>query len=388
MDPLIASCQQLARVPTAVPLGPNTLMEPDDPLLLHYVQAVLRPEFENRGVERFIDASHNQFIAEFGNGDGPAILVMAYTVSQHNNLMGDPWSGAISIPYSRGVTEPCLFGQGVSQNKVHQAAVLDLAQWLDGRSFDGTLWLGINNEGRSSHQCTNSILDALPRRPDFALLLFPTGFDISVGNRGRVDIIVDIEGKACHSSTPEEGASAIDGAALAMERIRALNNRLRRDSAGSPSAREHAVVYQATYYPVAPHTLPGSARLVVDRRIISGSDPDATVNELAEELSGLNPFTVSVRRGVTMLPAVLEDTPAEILSLERAVRRIVKQEVVRFNYPGTFDAGGPMAHGIPTVMFGAEGEGDLLGDDFVKLSSIRKEALALREFITDAFSLD
>jgi acetylornithine deacetylase/succinyl-diaminopimelate desuccinylase-like protein len=35
------------------------------------------------------------------------------------------------------------------------------------------------------------------------IILVRTGFDISLGNRGRVDVNVVVRGKATHSSAPE-----------------------------------------------------------------------------------------------------------------------------------------------------------------------------------------
>ncbi len=41
---LIDVLTELAKVPTEVPLGNETFVEPDDPKLVHYVQEVLRPK--------------------------------------------------------------------------------------------------------------------------------------------------------------------------------------------------------------------------------------------------------------------------------------------------------------------------------------------------------
>jgi hypothetical protein len=49
---------------------------------------------------------------------------------------------------------------------------------------------------------------------------------------------------------------------------------------------------------------------------------------------------------------------------------------------GTFDAGAPLAHGIPTVMFGAGGDGDWpLGTDAVAIADVVDEARILRRLI-------
>lgn len=387
-DYVVAILSELARAPTAVPLGPQTLMEPDDPKLVRYVQHVLRPELLALGVERLREVPRNQLLAEFGDGEGPGVLVTAYTPTQHNNLMADPWSGRIRVPQEYGVEEPCLFGQGVSQNKVHQACLLDLARRLvaAGDPVRGRLWLAINNEGRSTHDCTYAILEALPARPDFVLQLFPTGFRIAVGNRGRVDIDVEIEGRAAHSSQPALGLSAIDGAVAVANRVAQINDRLHAETGGSELGPEQAVIYLLDFEPEAPHTLPGRARLVIDRRILPETDIAAAVAEVRDALASIEPWRIRVEQGVTMLPCRLATEPAPLRALEQAIERVLERPAERYFYPGTFDAGGPSARGIPAVMFGAAGEGDLLGDDYVRLSAVRAESEILREFVRAAFA--
>ena len=67
-DYLVATLSRLARVPTDVPLGYETLMDPDDPKLVQYVQHVIRPELLRLGVHDLIDAGNN-LIARLGSGE-------------------------------------------------------------------------------------------------------------------------------------------------------------------------------------------------------------------------------------------------------------------------------------------------------------------------------
>src|SRR5215203_3886904 len=46
---LVETLSRLAQVPTNVPLGFDTLMEPDDPKLVHYAQHVMRPDLVRLG---------------------------------------------------------------------------------------------------------------------------------------------------------------------------------------------------------------------------------------------------------------------------------------------------------------------------------------------------
>ena len=154
---------KLMAAPTDVPLGSATLMEPDHPKLVHYVQEVLRPELYAVGAHDLIDAGRNNLIARIGRGtSGHSLLLLVYTVTQHHNLMENPYPGWIGNGRDHGYDVPCAFGQGVSQNKLHQAVILTVLKLLrdSGTDLAGRLYLGINNEGRSSHLCSELILGA------------------------------------------------------------------------------------------------------------------------------------------------------------------------------------------------------------------------------------
>ncbi|MEM3005287.1 MAG: hypothetical protein QXJ79_01070, partial [Candidatus Bathyarchaeia archaeon] len=151
-----------------MPLGPQTLMEPDHPKLVYYVQNVIRNELKNIGVYDVIDMPKNQIVIKMGSGEiDSSLLIITYTPVQHHNWMKDPFSGKIAIPLEYGIREPCAFGQGAEQNKAHFAAMLTLLKaFVDGGiKLRGTLYWGVNNEGRSSHECSFSMIPRLEPKP-------------------------------------------------------------------------------------------------------------------------------------------------------------------------------------------------------------------------------
>ena len=382
---LIDSLVELARVPTDVPLGPQTFIEPDDPKLVHYVQNCLRPKLDALGPHHIADVPDNQLLVRYGDGTSQAsFLVMVYTPTQHHNLMEDPFSGKIANAAEWGYDEPCVFGQGVTQNKAHHAVILAVLKLLveENVRLPGTLYFAVNNEGRSSHWCSDQILQALCSKPDFCLLLVGTGMRISLGNRGRLDVDVEIKGKAVHSSAPSHGLSAIDGANEFLNRLKTLQLPGSHPILGV----RHAIAYQITYEPLAPHTLPEVARIKVDLRLLPGDDLDQAVSEVRGAIGDLSPYQVTVNRGPHMLPALVDPQNPGVQALTEAHRRVYSQDPETYYGQGTFDAGGPCAAGVPTVMYGLGGGASMLGDDFAPVQQVVDEARVLVHTIMSLLS--
>ncbi len=379
---LVDTLCRLARVPTDVPLGYETFIEPDDPKLVHYVQNVIRPELMRLGIYDLVDAPRNNLIARLGSGrSGNSMLIMNYTPSQHHNLMDDPFSGKVGSARIFGYDEPAIFGQGVSQNKAHQATMLAVLKLLreSGTELRGRLYWAINNEGRSSHACSDAIIDALDDTPGFGIIQIGTGLKLSLGNRGRVDVLVHVRGQATHSSEPRLGLSAIDGANEVINRLKDLGWADRHPILGG----RHAVVYKVRYEPLAPHTLPSDAYLSIDRRLLPGDNPRAAADEIRDVIGELSPYQVTVQPDVYMLPALVDPHHAGVRQMLSSHTTVLGEPPELIYGQGTFDAGGPCARNIPTVMYGASGGVGLLGPDFVPISAVEAEARVLTDMIVN-----
>lgn len=391
---LVETLSHLARIPTNVPLGYETLMEPDDPKLVHYVQDVIRPELTRLGCYDLIDAPRNNLVVRLGVGEsGRSLLIQNHTPTQHNNLMADPFSGRIANARELGHDEPAVFGQGVSQNKAHQAVMLAVLKQLveSGTSLRGRLYWAVNNEGRSSHACSQAIIGAIAEKPDFGIIQIGTDLQVSLGNRGRVDVVVHVAGKATHSSAPQEGLSAIDGAQEVLNRLKRLDWPDRHPLLGG----RHAIPYKIRYEPLAPHTLPSDAFITIDRRLLPGDDPEEAAAEIRAVIGEFSPYRVTVQADVFMLPALVatDDPGVRALQAAHAAVRVGTppssggelggEPAQTVHLQGAFDAGWSCAVGIPTVMYGAGGGSSLLGPDFVLIADVEDEARVLARLILD-----
>lgn len=383
---LVNTLVNLLKVDCSVTLGPQTLMEPDDPKLVHYVHHVIRPELQRIGVHSIVDMPKNQIVVKLGSGEKDAsLLIMAYTPVQHHNWMKDPFSGKIAIPIEYGIMEPCAFGQGASKNKAHFAAMLTLLKAFVKADvkLKGTLYFAANNEGRSSHDCSWAMIPKLDPKPKFGLILIRGGNRISVANRGRVDVVVHIKGKVTHSSRPEEGLSAIEGANEVLNRIKRVKFTKTHPKLGG----QHAIPYQLIFDPVAPHTLPEYARIKIDRRLLPGDDVDEAVDEIRKAIGDMTPWEITVEKDVVMLPSVVDPESGIVRGLQKAIYSLDGKETELVYGKGAYDAGGPTSMGIPTVMWGRPDYGkSLMDDDFVTLRGVEEEARILGRLIIDTLS--
>lgn len=380
---LVDTLINLLKIDCSVPLGPETLMEPDHPKLVHYVQNVIRPELQKIGVYDIHDAPKNQIFVKMGKGENKkSLLIMAYTPVQHYNWMKDPFSGKIAIPHDQGIDEPCAFGQGASQNKAHFTSMLTLLKaFKDSKlEFEGTLYFAANNEGRSSHECSWALIPELDTKPDYGIILIGGRNRLSVANRGRVDVFIHIRGKETHSSNPEGGLNAIDAAVEVLNRIKAMKFTKTHPKLGG----QHAIPYQLIFDPIAPHTLPNYARIKIDRRLLPGDDVDGAVEEIRKAVGDMSPYAVTVEKDVVMLPSVVDPESEIVKGLQKAIHSIDGKETDLVYGKGAFDAGGPTSMGIPTVMYGRPINGaTLMGDDFVSLRGVEEEAKILGRLIVD-----
>ena len=75
-----------------------------------------------------------------------------------------------------------------------------------------------------------------------------------------------------------------------------------------------------------------------------------------------------------MLPAMVEPDVAGVRALTEAHFMLLGSMPETYYGQGTFDAGGPCAAGVPTVMYGIGGGASLLGADFAPISQVVQEA--------------
>lgn len=328
----------LLRTDTSVPAG-ATEITPGDARLKQVIETLVLPLIEQLGPDELRVHPDGDVAARFGPPGDDGLLLQTYIVSQHGNLMSDPHRARIVDGASLGLAGSAVVGQGANQNKGPMAAALEAVR----RSgpLARPVWLTVNTEGRSSHGGSRRIIDDLGVRAAQGILAFGTDMRISLGNRGRVDVDITVRGASAHSSQPDLGRNPIPPGAAVVAALADLPLP-EPDSALGPAT---ATPYQFRCDPIAPHTLPSTVSIVVDRRLLPGEDAVSATDGVRRHLQGIWP-DIDIAEGVSMLPAQVDEDAAVVAAL------------AAFDGASTmwsrnaFDAGYACSVGIPTVMFG------------------------------------
>lgn len=372
---------ELLRAPTEVPVG-QTAIEPGDPRILQAVEDVVLPELRSMSPAEIRQHPAGDVAARFGPEGDDGVVVQTYIVSQHANLMENPHDARIVDGQTYGVDGPCALGQGATQNKGPMAAAFAALRSLDA-DLGRPVWLTVNTEGQSSHDGSRRIFEELGISGAFGIIAFGTDLRVSLGNRGRVDVKVTVRGASCHSSQPWLGANPIEGAADVVRALREL-----------PTPEPHATLgpatatpYQLACFPVAPHTIPERATIVVDRRLLPGEQPSEAVEGIRRHLERtVVGVEVEVSEGVSMLPAQVDEDSPIVQALLEGIERVTGRRGETFWSLNAFDAGYACARGIPTPMFGPGKRGfagaSLVGTDLVPIADCQTAAEAIGHALT------
>jgi succinyl-diaminopimelate desuccinylase len=340
-------------------IGEN-FIDPLDERLSSFAADVAAPTLRDLGAEVTIDELNN-VVARFGEDTGEELLFVAYPGIHHGNEMQDP----LRARRREHEGEELWVGLGASQSKAGLAAACAAVELLRGRGIDpaGRVTIAVNSEASSSHRSADSLYRGFDRLPKGAVLVMGTENRITLGNRGRVDVVVEIQGRATHSSAADTGLNPIPFVAEVQRRLDTVPLDTTPDARLGPRA---LVPYKLVCGPVVPHTIPSSCTLVIDRRFLPGDDPVAIVAEIAAAMDGL---PVEVTQGNTMLPALVGEADAVVAALQEGALAALGRRLATFYPRYTFDAGYGCSLGVPTVMCGpssADMAGpELLGEDFV-----------------------
>jgi len=128
-------------------------------------------------------------------------------------------------------------------------------------------------------------------RPEMTVICEPSSLSIKTGQRGRVEVIVDVIGVPAHAAHPERGRNAIGLAAKAVEALAAMQLK--------PDSQLGGMILVPTDIKSDPYplisALPIGVSIRFDRRIGTNDDKASVLQEIQMVLDAIDPVAFRVR---------------------------------------------------------------------------------------------
>lgn len=181
-------------------------------------------------VERFVDPDEDGKCSVIATA-GPDGAAGGLTLTGHMDVVpteGQPWS---TDPFQVTEREGNLYGRGTADMKGFLVATMAALSRIDTSTLRAPLALVWTHDEEvgclGSAKLVRAWKDAGRRLPTACLVGEPTGFQILRMHPGHVAVEVVVHGEAAHSSRPDLGSNAIEGAARVVAAAQALSDDLR-----------------------------------------------------------------------------------------------------------------------------------------------------------------
>ncbi|MDR1778524.1 MAG: YgeY family selenium metabolism-linked hydrolase [Clostridiales Family XIII bacterium] len=116
-------------------------------------------------------------------------------------------------------------------------------------------------------------------RPEFVVITEPTDGKINRGQRGRMEIRVEVQGVSCHGSAPERGDNAIYKMGEILGEVRALGDRLKDDAFLGKGTLAVSQIYFSSPSRCA---VADMCAISIDRRLTDGETWESALEELRQ----------------------------------------------------------------------------------------------------------
>ena len=129
-------------------------------------------------------------------------------------------------PYEGMETDELIGGRGTSDQEGGMASMVYAGKIIKDLGLEDEYTLlvtGTVQEEDCDGLCWQYIIHEDKVRPEFVVSTEPTDGGIYRGQRGRMEIRIDVKGVSCHGSAPERGDNAIYKMADILQDVRALN---------------------------------------------------------------------------------------------------------------------------------------------------------------------
>jgi acetylornithine deacetylase/succinyl-diaminopimelate desuccinylase-like protein len=320
-----------------------------------------------------VDGRRNLLATLPGSSGAPTLLLEA-----HLDTVAMPEEG-LAVRQS----EDRLVGRGSCDTKGSAASIIAAMAELMGSGEERAtvVFAGVADE-EDRMLGSRALVDQLPP-VDAAVIGEPTSLEPVRVHNGLARITIETHGWAAHTSRAHLGVNAISAAARVVASLEEhLLPRLK--------ARAHPLAGPALLTPavigggVAPNIVPDRCRLLVDRRLAPGENPEAALAEIDQLLEGLRERGDRITRSPPWVLLEAVETPADhpvVRLAEESVEAVLGRPVTAGGVPYGTDASNLSGvGGIPCVVLGPGSIDQAHTDDeWVPLEEVRRAAVVYAE---------
>ena len=272
-------------------------------------------------------------------------------------------------PYEAKIIEGVVVGRGTVDMKGAIASMIASVSHVSKlKDLPTTYYIFVPHEEIAEGVAFKyAIEESLKTRPNLVILGEATNLNLSIGQRGRAVIEVELLGRSSHASMPSEGVNALVATAWLVSKVVELSENLPKHELLGRSTIAPTVIECS---PKTPPMIPDKCRLIIDRRFIVGEDEGSIVSEIRRLTDQLVKKGLAIEAHVGIIdeelttwtgrkllahhyfPAWLTELKGYVLKVREALLEVVKRAKViawRFSTDGVYSAG--MAN-IPTVGIG------------------------------------
>jgi acetylornithine deacetylase len=282
-------------------------------------------------------------------GEGRTLLLCAHLDTVGLEGMADPL-----VPRVDGDR---LYGRGAYDMKGGLAAALVACRESARTGLAGEVIVAAVADEEHSSIGVQEVLRSV--RADAAVVTEPTELAVATAHKGFVWVEVEVTGRAAHGSRPHLGVDAILKTGPVLVALTELNQRLdaRRHPALGPGTLHASLVSGG----IGESTIPDRCTLTVERRTLPGetvAGVEREVEELLDRCRRTDPELVAGSR--TLLAREPFETAASepiVGTVLQSARELLDRPVEVAGVSYWADSAFIQAAGIPTVLFGPDGDG-------------------------------
>jgi acetylornithine deacetylase/succinyl-diaminopimelate desuccinylase-like protein len=333
--------------------SPQTDLLESEPQVLSLISDVVKPELERSGLRPVIDEKGNLVVSLKGRNQGKRLLLVGYAMNAAPSTMRNPYSGALVEGGPYQLAGECVWGRGACEQKGSLAAMMAVVKLLGQckAELPADLSFVVSTAGETGrHDSLAYVMAQGNVKADWAIVDGPP--EIQLGNKGRVDIEVVVRGKQAHSSRPWDGINAIEGAVKVLEKLKLLMP--------YPSDQTHPDLGKVSLtptaidsFPKATHTIQSECRIVFDRRLLPGDDPDKAIQQIKAAIGTVEPFAVEVGRKDFMYPSEVAKDAESVLALTQAIQVMLGRDANYSYSTAANDTGFLNAKGMQAINYGS-----------------------------------